>query len=67
MMAEISVRMGELAASRESGCVLVTIGLGSCIGLALVDTGAGIAGLADIMLPGPGEASSRPAGTTSIE
>jgi chemotaxis protein CheD len=64
-MAEISVRMGELAVSADPGAVLVSIGLGSCIGLALVDAGAGVAGLAHIMLPGPGlrDAASRPPGT----
>jgi chemotaxis protein CheD len=62
-MGEISVRMGELATSTEAETVLVSIGLGSCIGLALVDAGAGVAGLAHIMLPGPGEAASRPPGT----
>lgn len=58
-MADISVRMGELAASRERDCVLVTIGLGSCIGLALVDAVAGVAGLAHVMLPGPGDPEGR--------
>jgi chemotaxis protein CheD len=62
-MSEVSVRMGELAIAKEPGAVLVSIGLGSCIGLALVDSGARVAGLAHIMLPGPGEASNRPAGT----
>jgi chemotaxis protein CheD len=62
-MGEISVRMGELATSTEAETVLVSIGLGSCIGLALVDAGAGVAGLAHIMLPGPGEGASRPPGT----
>jgi chemotaxis protein CheD len=62
-MADISVRMGELATCSGGGDVLVSIGLGSCIGLALVDASAGIAGLAHIMLPGPGDAASRPPGT----
>jgi chemotaxis protein CheD len=62
-MAEISVRMGELATSADPGTVLVSIGLGSCIGLALVDSAAGVAGLAHIMLPGPGEAGGRPPAT----
>jgi chemotaxis protein CheD len=62
-MTDISVRMGELAVSTDPGAVLVSIGLGSCIGLALVDAGSGIAGLAHIVLPGPGDAESRPPGT----
>ncbi len=49
--AETMVRMGELAASRVPGHVLVSLGLGSCIGLALVDRKPGIAGLAHIVLP----------------
>jgi chemotaxis protein CheD len=62
-MTEISVRMGELATSADPGTVLVSLGLGSCIGLALVDAGVGVAGLAHIMLPGPGEAATRPPAT----
>jgi chemotaxis protein CheD len=62
-MTDISVRMGELATSADSGTVLVSLGLGSCIGLALVDAGAGVAGLAHIMLPGPGESAGRPPAT----
>jgi chemotaxis protein CheD len=58
-MTQISVRMGELATSADPGTVLVSLGLGSCIGLALVDAGAGVAGLAHIMLPGPGEGAKR--------
>ena len=49
--AEIAVRMGEIAVSKTAGDVLVSLGLGSCIGLALVDPRRRIAGLAHIMLP----------------
>ena len=45
------VRMGELAASADSADVLVSLGLGSCIGLALVDRRSGVAGLAHVVLP----------------
>ncbi|WP_425415945.1 chemotaxis protein CheD [Patulibacter minatonensis] len=45
------VRMGELAVSTGPGDVLTSIGLGSCIGLALVDVDAHVAGLAHVMLP----------------
>jgi chemotaxis protein CheD len=62
-MGEISVRMGELAVSADPATVLMSIGLGSCIGLALLDAGAGVAGLAHIMLPGPGDAGRRPPAT----
>jgi chemotaxis protein CheD len=48
---EIAVRMGQIAVSANPADVLMSIGLGSCIGLALVDQRRGIAGLAHIMLP----------------
>lgn len=51
---ETMVRMGEIAASRSRGDVLVAIGLGSCIGLALVDETTSVAGLAHVMLPDSG-------------
>lgn len=56
MASEIMVRMGEMAVAMADSEVLVTIGLGSCIGLALLDQRKGVAGLAHIMLPesGPG-------------
>jgi chemotaxis protein CheD len=48
---ETMVRMGELAVSSAPGHVLVSLGLGSCIGLGLIDRRMGIAGLAHIVLP----------------
>jgi chemotaxis protein CheD len=51
---ETMVRMGELAASKDNGHVLVSLGLGSCIGLALVDARSGVAGLAHVVLPESG-------------
>jgi chemotaxis protein CheD len=45
------VRMGELAASADDGEVLVSLGLGSCIGLAVLDRRVGVAGLAHVVLP----------------
>ena len=48
------VRMGELAASAVPGDVLVSLGLGSCIGLAVIDRRLGIAGLAHVVLPDSG-------------
>jgi chemotaxis protein CheD len=53
-MAETMVRMGELAASAVADDVLVSLGLGSCIGLALIDKRTGVAGLAHIVLPASG-------------
>ncbi len=43
--------MGELAVSGTVGEELVAIGLGSCIGLALVDRVSNVAGLAHVVLP----------------
>lgn len=43
--------MGELAVSDTVGDELVAIGLGSCIGLALVDRASNVAGLAHVVLP----------------
>jgi chemotaxis protein CheD len=54
-MAETMVRMGELAASAVAGDVLVSLGLGSCIGLALLDRRVGACGLAHVVLPASGE------------
>ena len=51
---ETMVRMGELAVSSSAGDVLVSLGLGSCIGLALLDRRMGVAGLAHVVLPGSG-------------
>ena len=48
---EVMVRMGEMATAGATGSALVSIGLGSCIGLALLDRGRMIAGLAHVMLP----------------
>jgi chemotaxis protein CheD len=60
-MPETMVRMGELATSAVAGDVLVSLGLGSCIGLALFDRRVGVAGLAHIVLPastGPASAGA---------
>ena len=45
------VRMGEMVVSATPTDELVALGLGSCIGLALVDRSARVAGLAHIVLP----------------
>ena len=59
--------MGELAVSGTVGDELVAIGLGSCIGLALVDRDANVAGLAHVVLPeSQGKAGTRrPSSPTS--
>lgn len=46
------VRIGEVKVARESG-VLFTIGLGSCVAIALYDPEARVGGLAHAMLPKP--------------
>ncbi|UGS33734.1 chemotaxis protein CheD [Capillimicrobium parvum] len=60
IVSELMVRMGELAASATPGEVLVTIGLGSCVGVALFDVRRPIVGLAHVMLP-TGDATGAPA------
>jgi chemotaxis protein CheD len=50
-MRESMVRMGEYASSATAGDVLVARGLGSCVGLVLLDRGAAVAGLAHVVLP----------------
>jgi chemotaxis protein CheD len=55
------VRMGELAVSTGPDDVLTSIGLGSCIGLALVDVERRVAGLAHVMLPARPERTDDPA------
>ncbi len=49
-MAEVLVRVAEYRAAR-AGDVLVTLGLGSCVAVALHDAQAGVGGLAHVMLP----------------
>lgn len=46
----IKVGMADLQSSRHP-CVLTTLGLGSCVGIALYDPVRKVAGLAHIMLP----------------
>jgi chemotaxis protein CheD len=55
------VRMGELAASATPEDELISMGLGSCVGVALVDRERAIAGLAHVMLPAANAAYSAPA------
>lgn len=59
---DVVVRMGELVASASAGDVLVCVGLGSCIGLALVCRRGRACGLAHIVLPdSDGREGDRPA------
>ena len=50
-MAELMARMAEIAVSRHEADVLVALGLGSCIGVALLDRASLVAGLAHVVLP----------------
>ena len=50
----IPVRMGEIAVSATPGEELVALGLGSCIGLVMVDRAAGVAGMVHVVLPDSG-------------
>ena len=50
MIQRIKVGMADLNAAKAPG-VLVSLGLGSCIGIALYDEYVRVAGLAHIMLP----------------
>jgi chemotaxis protein CheD len=65
-MSETMVRMGEYAFSAGADDVLVSLGLGSCVGVALIDRGAQVAGLAHVVLPaaeGRGDAPGKFADT----
>ncbi len=55
-----SVRMGEIAVSATEGDELIALGLGSCIGLALIDRKSGVAGLAHVVLPESRDGASEP-------
>ena len=52
----VHVKIGEIKVARSEG-TLFTIGLGSCVGVALYDPKQKVAGLAHVMLPEP---STRP-------
>jgi chemotaxis protein CheD len=54
------VRMGEMVVSANPSDELVALGLGSCIGLAIVDRSVGVAGLAHIVLPDSGDKIDQP-------
>jgi chemotaxis protein CheD len=50
-MADLMARMAEIAVSRHEADILVALGLGSCIGVALLDRASLVAGLAHVVLP----------------
>jgi chemotaxis protein CheD len=49
-----SARIGEIVVSCNASEELIALGLGSCIGLVMSDSKAGVAGLAHVMLPDSG-------------
>jgi chemotaxis protein CheD len=53
-----SVGIGQIAASDVGTIVISALGLGSCIGVVLTDTRAGVAGMAHVMLPASAASSS---------
>lgn len=50
----IKVGMADLKVSRNNEEILKTTGLGSCVGITLYDSSAGVGGMAHIMLPDSG-------------
>jgi chemotaxis protein CheD len=50
-VSELVVRMGEIAATQHAGDVLVGLGLGSCIGLVLIEDRGPVAAMAHVVLP----------------
>jgi chemotaxis protein CheD len=54
----IKVGMADLRSSRHP-CILTTLGLGSCVGIALYDPGRKVVGLAHIMLPSSEQARNK--------
>lgn len=59
----VPVGIGDLRASKAPSEVLVAYGLGSCVGVCLYDPDTRVGGLAHVMLPDSGEATSlRPLG-----
>lgn len=48
-----TVGLGEIHVSRDAGAVLLALGLGSCIGVALWDPVERVGGMAHVVLPAP--------------
>jgi chemotaxis protein CheD len=57
-----TVGIGQIAASDQRDLVISALGLGSCIGVVLVDARAQIAGMAHVMLPQSAATSKGPPG-----
>jgi chemotaxis protein CheD len=67
-MAELIARMAEIVVSQSESDVLVAMGLGSCVGVALLDRSSASAGLAHVVLPEarPGTAASGKFADTAV-
>lgn len=50
---EIRVRVADLAVSADAKATIATVGLGSCVAIALYDARARVGGLAHVLLPSP--------------
>lgn len=59
-MAELVVRMGEIVATQHAGDVLVGLGLGSCIGLVLIEDRGPVAAMAHVVLPASSGTAAAP-------
>jgi chemotaxis protein CheD len=62
MVAEqiVTVGLGEIKTSADGSTVLMALGLGSCIGVALFDPQARVGGLAHVVLPQPPDHNPTP-------
>ncbi len=49
----VSVGLGEIHVASEAGMVLMALGLGSCVGVAVYDPQARVGGMAHVVLPAP--------------
>ncbi len=49
----VSVGLGEIQVAAEAGTVLMALGLGSCIGIAVYDPQVRVGGMAHVVLPEP--------------
>ncbi|MBC7459764.1 MAG: chemotaxis protein CheD [Thermoleophilia bacterium] len=58
-ISDVQVRIGELAVTARTDERLVTVGLGSCVGVALIDERAGVYALAHVFLPEEPEAGPK--------
>lgn len=66
VLEQVAVRIGEVKVTAASS-MLFTVGLGSCVAIALYDTDAKVGGLAHAMLPHPrGSRGDAPAGRFAV-